>query len=355
MVVGAAGDQPHARLFQGVGQGSGIGDDLVLIGLEFGLQRFAQGYGLGGDDVHQRAALAAGKDGGVDLLGDDGVVGQDHAAAGAAQGLVIGGGHHIGVGHGAGMLACGHHARDVGDVHHQIGARFPGDFTEALEIDDAGVGRRAGDDHAGAMLQGQRAHLIVVDQAGVGVTAVGDGIVDLAGKADLRAVGQMAAAGQVHAQHGVAGLAQREEDRLIRLGAGMGLHVGVVRVEQPLGAIDADVLDHVHVFAAAVIAMSGIALGVLVGEHRAHRSHDRLGHDVFRGDQLQVVALALKLLHHDVADLRVVLTHKIHALLYHSSLLLFSIKNRPALRRPVAKREPAWAQPGTDHTLCPFA
>ena len=65
--------------------------------LELRLQRLAEGHGLGGDDVHQRAALQAGEDRRVDLLGDVLVVGEDHAAARAAQGLVRGGGDDMGV------------------------------------------------------------------------------------------------------------------------------------------------------------------------------------------------------------------------------------------------------------------
>ena len=74
--------------------------------------------------------------------------------------------------------------------------------------------------------------------------------------------------------------------------------------------------------------MSRIALGVLVGEHRTHGGHDRLGNDVLGRDQLQVVALALQLLFHDIADFRVVLTHKIHALLYHLPFLLLFVLPR---------------------------
>ncbi len=46
--------------------------------------------GLGGDDVLERAALLTGEDGGVDLLGELRVVGQDEAPARAAEGLVRG-------------------------------------------------------------------------------------------------------------------------------------------------------------------------------------------------------------------------------------------------------------------------
>uniref|UniRef100_A0A0N4ZIZ9 PE-PGRS family protein n=1 Tax=Parastrongyloides trichosuri TaxID=131310 RepID=A0A0N4ZIZ9_PARTI len=99
VVVGAARDDVEAALDEHAGHGLGVLHHLLLVGLELRLQRFLEGHGLGGDDVLQRAALQAGEDGRVDLLRDVGVVGQDHAAAWTAQGLVGGGGDDVGVRH----------------------------------------------------------------------------------------------------------------------------------------------------------------------------------------------------------------------------------------------------------------
>jgi hypothetical protein len=60
-------------------------------------------------------------------------------------------------------------------------------------------------------------------------------------------------------------------------------------------ALDGERLDLVDELAAAVVALPGIALGVLVGENGALRLEDRLAHDVLGGDQLEVVLLALDL------------------------------------------------------------
>jgi hypothetical protein len=42
--------------------------------------------------------------------------------------------------------------------------------------------------------------------------------------------------------------------------------VGVFGPEQLLGPIDRQLLDHVHVFTAAVVPLAGIPLGVFVGQ-----------------------------------------------------------------------------------------
>jgi len=111
-------------------------------------------------------------------------------------------------------------------------------------------------------------------------------------------VGQVAAVGQAHAQYGIARLDQRLEHRGVGLGAGVRLDVGVVGTEQLFGAVDGQLLDDVDVFATTVVALARIAFGVLVGQHAALGFHDGRAGVVFRGDQLDVMFLALGFLLH---------------------------------------------------------
>ena len=86
----------------------------------------------------------------------------------------------------------------------------------------------------------------------------------------------MAAGREIQAHEGVARLQQREEHCLVGLRAGMGLHIGEVAVEQLAGAVDRQLFGDVDIFAAAIIAVAGIAFGIFVGQDRAlgfqHRS-----------------------------------------------------------------------------------
>ena len=116
--------------------------------------------------------------------------------------------------------------------------------------------------------------LIVVDAARLRVDAVADAVVVFAGEVHARAVGQVAAAGQIHAHERVAGLQQGGVDLQIRLRAGMRLHVGVGSAEERPGALHRNVLQHVDIVAAAVIPLAGITLGVFVGQNRPHGGHD---------------------------------------------------------------------------------
>ena len=52
----------------------------------------------------------------------------------------------MGVRERAGMRAAGHEAGEVRHVDHQLGADLVGDLAEAAEVDDARIGRAAGDD-----------------------------------------------------------------------------------------------------------------------------------------------------------------------------------------------------------------
>ena len=98
-----------------------------------------------------------------------------------------------------------------------------------------------------------------------------------------------------HAEERVAGLEQRHVDGVVGLGAGVRLDVGVLGAEQLLGAVDRQLLGDVDLLAAAVVAAARVALGVLVGQHRADRVEHRLGHEVLRGDHLQGPLLAAQL------------------------------------------------------------
>ena len=245
--------------------------------------------------MHQRAALYAEEDRLVDRLGKF-LAAEDHAASGTAQGLVGGGGDELAVGHGVGMNARGDQARDVRHVDHQIRADLVRDRSEAREVDDAGIGGRARDDQLGLAFLGDLEHLVVIDAVGDAVHAVGYEVEVFAGHVDGRAVGQVSALVEVHAHDGVAGVEHGKIDRHVRLSARMGLHIGMLCAEQLAGALTGDLLDDVDAFAAAVVALAGIALGVFVGEVAAHRRHHGGSDNVFAGDQLEVSALSFQFL-----------------------------------------------------------
>jgi len=191
------------------------------------------------------------------------------------------------------VVSGGHEAGDVGHIDHHERAHFVRDGAEGGEVEGAGVGGGPDHDELGLVLQGQAADLVHVDLLGLPVHVVADELVEDAGAVQGVAVGEVAAVGQIQAQHGVARLQDGEVHRHVGLGAAVGLHVGVLGPEELLGAGAGEILDGVDVDAAAVVPAAGIALGVLVGEVAAHGLHDRPGSVVLGGDELQMMALAL--------------------------------------------------------------
>ena len=134
MVVGRARDDAEAVFLHAFAERLGVADDLLLVGLELGPERFAERDRLGRDDVHERAALHAGKHLRVDFLRVL-FLAEDEAAARAAQRLVRGGGDEIGIGNRRRMDARRDESRDVRHVDEEQRAARIGDLAQAREID----------------------------------------------------------------------------------------------------------------------------------------------------------------------------------------------------------------------------
>ncbi len=118
-------------------------------------------------------------------------------------------------------------------------------------------------------------------------------------------MGEVTAVGEVEAQQPLPRRHQRVQHRGVGLSTRVRLHVGEVGAEQRLGPVAGDVLHHVDVLAAAVVAAAGQTLGVLVGQHAALGLQHRARHEVLRGDHLQRVALATKLFAEQFGDVGV--------------------------------------------------
>ena len=75
----------------------------------------------------------------------------------------------------------------------------------------------------------------------------------------------------------------------------MRLDVGVLGPENLLGPLAGQFLGDVDELATAIVAMTGIALGIFIGKHAAHGLHHRGAGVVFRGDHFQAAPLPVDL------------------------------------------------------------
>ena len=103
----------------------------------------------------------------------------------------------------------------MGHIHQQVGSNTVGDIPEFRPIHGSAIGRKATNNHSRLVCLGHRLQLVVVNQTGVMVDAVLHRLINLAGKIDRRAVGQVAPVRQAHTHDRVTGLEQRVINRNI--------------------------------------------------------------------------------------------------------------------------------------------
>ena len=115
----------------------------------------------------------------------------------------------------------------------------------------------------------------------------------------------MPARRKAHGKHRVSRLQQGKENGKVCRRAAVGLHVCVFRSEQTAGALPRQLLDLIHIGAAAVIAPSGISLGVLVGKHASSSQQHCLGDYILGRYEFDIAPLAGKLARAGGSDLRV--------------------------------------------------
>ena len=101
---------------------------------------------------------------------------------------------------------------------------------------------------------------------------------------------------EAHADNRIARLDKRHVRSKVGVSTRVRLHVGKTAAEQLASAFAGKVLDNIDLFTAAVIALTRIALGILVGEHATHGLHDSGRDDVLGCDELDGAPLTAKLL-----------------------------------------------------------
>ena len=190
-------------------------------------------------------------------------------------------------------------------VDHEDGIDAFGDGGDALKVDDACIRRCARDDHARMVLGSEFFEGIVVDALGLAVNAVGDDLVVGAGDVDGAAVREVSAVREVHAENRIARREKCKEHRHVRLCPRMRLDVRPRGAEQLLRAVDRKLFHDINVFAAAIVALAGVALGMFVRENAPLRLHDRAADDVLRGDKFELCPLTVELVINCLRDLRV--------------------------------------------------
>mmetsp|Transcript_56404 Transcript_56404/g.147018 ORF Transcript_56404/g.147018 Transcript_56404/m.147018 type:complete len:476 (+) Transcript_56404:49-1476(+) len=299
VVVSAVAGELVALGLQRLGQGVSVGHHRLGVLLELGRGHLQELRGQATDLVVVRAALEAGEDRHVDALLDVRhlvtVLEEDHPSPRAAQGLVRGRGDHIAVREGRGVHAGGDQAGDVRNVRHEQRAHLICDRAELGEVHDARVGGGTAQDHGRTEHQRRLPELLEVNEAGLRVHLVRQGLEVDRGRRDLLlgcvvAVREVATARQVQAHDTRVRRQQSRVHREVGGAARVGLHVHtpllLVQPEGLQGTVLAQILDLVDDLVATVVARPRLALGVLVRQRRAQTLHHRPRGEVLRGNEL---------------------------------------------------------------------
>ena len=118
MIIGASRDDAITMFGQAGGKRFGVEYNLPLIFAELRLKRFMKANGFCRDHMHERAALHAGENGRIELLGKF-LFAHDDAAARAAQTFVRRGGYKLRVRNRTRMLTSRNKSGDVRHVDEQ--------------------------------------------------------------------------------------------------------------------------------------------------------------------------------------------------------------------------------------------
>ena len=188
------------------------------------------------------------------------------------------------------------------NVRKHARANTARDLADTLEIDDPRIRRSTADDQLRPLTLRDALQFVVIDRLRFPRNTIVGDFVAQAGKIQRMSVRQMASMREVHSENLIAVIQRREIHRHVRLRAAVRLYVRMISAKQLLRAIDGRLLDDVGPFAAAVITLAGIAFGVLVRKHRAHRFKYGFADEVLAGDQFQSIRLARNFVVNGVGD-----------------------------------------------------
>ena len=200
---------------------------------------------------------------------------------------------------------CGDEAGGVSHINHKDGANLVCDGTHTLPIPFAGVCRSASDEELGLALESDLLHLVVIDHSGLFVEMVCHRVVVDTGHIHGRAVGEVTAVSEVEAHKGVTGLEAGHEYCHIGLGAGVGLHIRILGIEEFLEAVDSKLFDLVDDLAAAVIPCARITLCILVGANAAKSLEHLFADKILGSDELDTFGLTLFLFPQQVGNFNI--------------------------------------------------
>src|SRR6056297_1970187 len=109
-------------------------------------------------------------------------------------------------------------------------------------------------------------------------------------------MGQVAPMRQVKAHDGIARFQSSQKYGSIGLSSTMWLHIGIFGIEQFLNPVDGQLLRLVNNLTTSIIPSARITFCILVGHAASHGFQHLVTNEIFGGNQLYTIELALSFL-----------------------------------------------------------
>ena len=154
----------------------------------------------------------------------------------------------------------------VSHIEHEDCADFVGNLANASIIPLARIGACTADDELRTLTTCNLLHHIIVDEIGIGSYVVFYRLEHEAGEIHRRTVRKVTSVREVETHKLVARLEHSHENSHISLCSRVGLYISPLSAKNLLEALDSDGFCLIDYLAAAIVAVTGIALGILVGK-----------------------------------------------------------------------------------------
>lgn len=315
VVIGSIGLELVVVAGQDLGEGSGVGNDLLGVSLERGVGGLLESNGDTGNGVVVGTSLASRENGLVDPLLEVGFLvlsEEDHTGSGTTQGLVGGGGDYITVVERRALLTGGDETGDVGHVAHEVRLVGVGNLSKPGVVPVSRVSGSTTHDESRLVEVGVGVQLLIVNQVSLGVDSVRERLKVDGRRGNLLlggvvTMGQVTTIGETETHDSVLRVNERSKGSKVGSRSRVGLDVDTpdlgVQVESLQGTLSAQVFEDVNVLVSSIVSGTRKTLGVLVGEHGAVGLHDGQRGQVLGSNELQTGELPPSLIFDDLGNL----------------------------------------------------
>ena len=312
MIICTARNNTEILLLQSLSHSLGIVNNLLSILLESRGKSFLESNCLSCNNVHQRAALNAREYSLIELLAKLGILTENHTTARTTQSFMGSSCYYICIWYWRRMQSCSYQTSDMSNIYHEICTYRMSNFCQTREVKSAGICRSTSNNQLRLALLSNSLNLIIIQSLSFFTYAIRYNLKVLARHIYWRTMSQMAAISKVHTHYSIARSQKSEKYCHISLCTGMRLNICIFCTKKLLSTINSQLLYHIYMLTATIVTLARITLCILISKDTALSCHNCSADNIFRCNQLQLIALTMKLLCQYLLNLRINTFQTIH-------------------------------------------